>query len=165
MLWWCGWFACTGGPSETVVEPDPPQRRCTVDEPEVCVELAHEWRNGIGVPRDAIQAESYLGIACEGGLADACNDAGMMKMVGDVVPEDKEGGFALFTKGCSKDHIGACYNLGLAYANGDGVERDNNQAREYFVFTCERGLSLACDRLEAARQNLMKAARRDLENQ
>jgi TPR repeat protein len=39
----------------------------------------------------------------------------------------------------------ACASLGYMYANGEGVDRDQDQARELFRTACASGDEIGCD--------------------
>ena len=51
----------------------------------------------------------------------------------------------LFQKACDGGEAGGCSNLGVVYANGQGVKQDFPTAKQYFGRACDLGLQLGCD--------------------
>ena len=56
--------------------------------------------------------------------------------------EDRARAVALFDAACQAG--AACGKAGLAYATGDGVERDDNRAWNYLRDGCAEGDALSC---------------------
>jgi uncharacterized protein len=52
----------------------------------------------------------------------------------------------MFEKSCASGEAGACFNLGLFYKQGRGVEADPKRAAELFRQACEGGMDRACGR-------------------
>mgnify|MGYP001642609213 CR=1 FL=1 len=48
---------------------------------------------------------------------------------------------ALAMRGDAKD----CYNLGVLYAEGQGIIKDKQSAKKYFGKACDMGLKQDCD--------------------
>ena len=51
----------------------------------------------------------------------------------------------LYQKACDSGDAGGCSNLGILYANGQGVKQDFPTAKQYFGRACDLGLQLGCD--------------------
>ena len=55
----------------------------------------------------------------------------------------------LLTKVCNGGKAKACYNLGLMYANGEGITQNKPKAVELFKKACDAGIAQACEDYEA----------------
>ena len=53
----------------------------------------------------------------------------------------------LFKKACDGGNMRGCYNLGVMYTNGDGVEKDFSKAAELFKKACDGGEMDGCRNL------------------
>ena len=42
-------------------------------------------------------------------------------------------------------YANGCYNIGILYAEGQGVNKDKQAAEKYFVKACDMGLKQGCD--------------------
>lgn len=69
-----------------------------------------------------------------------------MRVRGEAGPVDGAAGVALFMKGCAASDEMACFNSGIAYAEGKGVAVDRTLAAETFVKACELGEARGCVR-------------------
>ena len=54
----------------------------------------------------------------------------------------------LFKKACDGGKMSGCYNLGVMYNNGNGVEKDLGKAAELFKKACDGGEMLGCRGLD-----------------
>jgi len=52
-------------------------------------------------------------------------------------------------KACDNKMPTACYEFGLLYEQGLGVEKDANKAKTYYLQACEYGFDKACQKFEA----------------
>ena len=52
-----------------------------------------------------------------------------------------------YSRACSEGDINGCYQLAIAYRDGDGVERDDVAAKQFFEIACESGNTRACSEL------------------
>jgi tetratricopeptide (TPR) repeat protein len=50
----------------------------------------------------------------------------------------------LFQKACDGENLIGCYNLGVLYANGQGVDQDYARARSLYQKACDGGLVSSC---------------------
>ena len=55
--------------------------------------------------------------------------------------------FESFKKACDGGEMNGCYNLGVMYTNGNGVEKDFSKAVELFKKACDGGEMLGCSNL------------------
>ena len=69
-------------------------------------------------------------------------------LVGDTVL-DKSGIEASLgaKKACDSGNMRGCFNLGVMYTNGDGVEKDFSKAAQLFKKACDGGDMLGCVKL------------------
>ena len=54
----------------------------------------------------------------------------------------------LFEKASDEKDPYAQYYLGVMYINGEGVDKNDNKAKEYFKKSCDAKLEKACDELK-----------------
>ncbi|MCI6343253.1 MAG: sel1 repeat family protein [Campylobacter sp.] len=53
----------------------------------------------------------------------------------------------LYKKACDGGNMSGCFNLGIMYANGNGVEKDLGKAAELFKKACDSGNMRGCHNL------------------
>ena len=51
----------------------------------------------------------------------------------------------LFTLATNQGNADAQYNLGVMYANGQGLKQDYKKAKDLFGKACDAGIQLGCD--------------------
>jgi TPR repeat protein len=51
----------------------------------------------------------------------------------------------LFARACENGETVACVSLGYMYANGEGVARDEERARQLFQVACGRADPIGCE--------------------
>ena len=51
----------------------------------------------------------------------------------------------LYQKACDGGIAEGCYNLGVLYADGQGVRQNFSTAKQYYGKACDLGLQLGCD--------------------
>jgi TPR repeat protein len=52
-------------------------------------------------------------------------------------------------KACDNKMPTACYEFGLLYEDGIGVEKNKDKAKAYYLQACEYGFDIACKKFEA----------------
>ena len=52
-----------------------------------------------------------------------------------------------YTKACDDGVIEGCFNLGVMYADGEGVKQNYNKAATLFAMACDGGIAGACNNL------------------
>ena len=88
---------------------------------------------GQGIPLDLETGVRYLNMAAEANHADAQCKLGYIDQSGAAFGRDRTQAFVLYTKAADQRHVGALFNLGCVYRDGDcGVERDYVRARQLF---------------------------------
>nr|CAD7442086.1 unnamed protein product [Timema bartmani] len=100
-----------------------------------------------------IEAFDYYKKGCDLGDADACLNAGLMKVSSNpAVKMDKDHaqGLALLEKGCEKDHAFCCYYISGIFISGIKdtlIQKDMEKAFKYSLKACELGSIHACANL------------------
>jgi uncharacterized protein len=64
-----------------------------------------------------------------------------------------------YRKACKLGSSKSCYNLGIMYANGEGMRRDLHQALSYLERGCDKGYERACGTVPKIREGLENAFR------
>lgn len=64
------------------------------------------------------------------------------------ISENYKKALELFEKAADKKDTYAQYYLGVMYKNGQGVDKNDNKAKEYFKKSCDNGLEKACNELK-----------------
>ena len=54
----------------------------------------------------------------------------------------------MLTKACQEEHGAACYELGLIYQEGIGVDQNLSKAKTYFNKSCDLNTHVGCDAAE-----------------
>ena len=54
----------------------------------------------------------------------------------------------MLTKACQEEHGAACYELGLIYQEGIGVDQNLSKAKTYFNKSCDLNTLVGCDAAE-----------------
>ena len=117
-----------------------------------CVNLAIQYRFGFVVPVDRKKERELLDFACENGNLTAC----LMVVPYHVDEAESEIDWDrtndTYERGCEEanDHMtlraNACFELGLSYSLGRGLEIDEKKAMHYFVSSCQLGYPPACEK-------------------
>lgn len=110
---------------------------------DACFELGHAYDHGHGVEQDFQEAVRWYELAVAQGQADAQFNLALHY---DGATEDEEGGVAadlpeaarLFRLAAEQGHVEACTCLGIALAEGKGIERDRKQARRWLEQAAEQ---------------------------
>lgn len=50
-----------------------------------------------------------------------------------------------WAKACDNGNAEGCYNLGMMYDYGDGVNEDRHTASSFYIQACDLGNDLACE--------------------
>jgi TPR repeat protein len=95
--------------------------------------LALAYLKGEGVAKDTAAAARWAQVAASGGDAEA------QYLLGHLHRGDPADAFAWFTRAASAGHLKAMQALGVAYAQGQGVARDEALAADWFAKAATRG--------------------------
>jgi len=105
-----------------------------------CVQLAHMYRQGIGVVRDADKAKQLFTDQCNGSAPASC------AWLGVQLWQEKKHKLAvpLFKRACDEKNSVACNQLGFAHYTAQGTVWDVNAAKWAYERGCKLGLPVAC---------------------
>ncbi len=87
--------------------------------------------------------KSYL-IACKGGDAISCSNAGYMFHTGRGVTKDEDKASKLMALGCESGDARGCTDLGFYYEKGMGVGASNEKAATLYKRGCDGGNLVGC---------------------
>ncbi len=117
------------------------------------------YQNGVGTPRDPVQAYRYFCAAADRGDSTAKLYKADCLLAGEGVEQDIQEAIGLYRSMVERrehDKVGAAYALARIYRDGVYAEKDLKKAREYFSFVLEN----ATDHEKAMKEE----AQRELEN-
>jgi len=109
--------------------------------------IAHLYRHGQGVEKDASRAVAWYRRAADNGLARAQANLAGMYLRGHGVEENHREAAHWFSKAALQGHVVAQYNLGLMYMRGLGVERNEAKATGWFYLAGKAGHEPSLDAL------------------
>ena len=138
---------------------------CGVHHPESCSKLAAMVSEGRGGPPDLKRANDLYGIACEkGSMQSACTEWALSMYDGASMKQDQERAVALFDTACTHEEQAqpkACAALGLAYFEGVGVERrDQEKGVELLKASCTDNFAPGCVQTALAHLGWSRGSRR-----
>ena len=117
-----------------------------------CFIVGNYYENGGNLDGDKVEIDYSLAVkyfmkGCKGGVADSCNDLGLMYMNGTGVKQDYQTANKYFRKSCADGSMYGCTNLGVNYHKGYGFTLDFKIAAKFYKKGCDSGLSIACKKL------------------
>jgi uncharacterized protein len=163
-------------------------RACDLDDAYACNALGVYYYNGDDIAQDYAKAATYFEKACDGGHSGGCFNLGDSYGKGEGVEMNRVMEFALYRQAlkfdpqnkqaqqalqqrtvvadqsyneCKHDNGRQCYNLGLMYLSGDGVELDNPGAIRSFRKACDLNFADGCYNLGALIFNGTRGPRQD----
>ncbi len=102
--------------------------------------LGHMYSHGYGTRKNLIQAQHWLSKAAEKGHSEAQLELGLLLSSGEKgINQNLKKSAELFEKAASEGNIRACFNLGFAYANGEGVKKDVSKAAALYTQAAQKG--------------------------
>lgn len=110
-------------------------------------QLGWMYDNGLGVPQDYSQAQTWYRKAAAQGNANAQSNLGTMYGNGQGVSQDYTKAAAWFLKAAAQGEAEAQFNLGFMYTNDHGVPQDYSQALTWYRKAAEQGNARAQDSL------------------
>ncbi|MDB4797262.1 sel1 repeat family protein [bacterium] len=103
------------------------------------VKLAYNWDKGLlGLEKNSQNSLQLYTTAASNGDLFALNNLGRAVFV-----NDKVSAFQNFAKGAKSGNATSKYNLGIAYANGSGIEKNIELAKQNYEYAAKLGLSQA----------------------
>jgi TPR repeat protein/tRNA A-37 threonylcarbamoyl transferase component Bud32 len=108
-----------------------------------CVALGTLLQGGRGVETDVPAAMGLFRKACESGLAEGCNNAAVLEVMGPDAGKNVGKATESLRKACAAGTVAACNNLAVVQANVPFTTRQE-QGVTLLVPTCTESLSLGC---------------------
>ena len=105
--------------------------------------LAGAYHFGKVVPKDDVEAASWLRKAAEQGHANAQFTLGNCYRKGEGVPKDEVEAVKWYRKSAEQGVVMAQLNLALCYQNGTGVEKDEVEAAKWLRKAAQQGYAEA----------------------
>ncbi len=102
------------------------------------LDLAHRYRDGIGVAKDEVEALKWAHRAADKGNADAMDFVGFAYLRGSVVTRNPEIAFGYF-RASAKNSAQAAFNLGQCYFGAQGTEQDIPKALDWWKQAAAQG--------------------------
>lgn len=94
--------------------------------------LGRLCQQGLGEPKDMVQAVKWFHLAAEGKFAPAEFSLGMAYLSGTVEAQNDEAGAKWIRRAADHGFAQAMFNLGVLYENGQGVAKDARVAAEWY---------------------------------
>ena len=113
--------------------------------PEVQVRIAKVFLNGWGVPEDAAKAETYCRTALdlEKNFLPAILCIAYLDQSGRLGDNRRKEAFSWYEKAYNSGSPLGAYGLGIAYANGDGTQKNYEKAFTYLVIASLSNVEVA----------------------
>jgi TonB family protein len=102
-------------------------------------DVAWYFREGVGMPRDVVQAAAWYRRAADQGHAGARFNLGVLLRQGEGVQQDVPAGVALFRLAAEQGHPDAQYRYAVASVSGEGAEQSAEGAVQWFSRAAEQG--------------------------
>ncbi len=109
-------------------------------EPQGATLMGRIYQEGLGVPRDDVQAAQWYRKGVELGDLNAMFAFGVMLAEGGAIKKDIAGAAKMFEQAAMKGHVTANYNLGLLFLSGDGKPENPRRASAHLRYAAEHGL-------------------------
>ena len=116
-------------------------------DPAAQLQLGRMYRDGRGVPADAVQAAAWVRKAADQGNAEAQSLLGSMYQFGQGVPHDHVLAVSWTRAAAEQGNAEAQMSLGSMYAYGVGVPKDNAQFVAWYQKAAEGGNAFAQSQL------------------
>ena len=103
------------------------------DEPEADYGYGYCLKDGLGTPKNLVEAEKYLK------KAEAAHHNGAIYLLGELYEEREQYDLALdyYKRGIDEEFIPAYYRLSIMYAQGKGVPKDSEKAERYLQYAVD----------------------------
>ncbi len=109
-------------------------------EPQGATLAGRIYQEGLGVPRDDVQAAQWYRRGAELGDVNAMFAFGVMLAEGGALKKDSAGAAKMFEQAALKGHVAANYNLALQFLSGDGKPENPRRAFAHMQYAAENGL-------------------------
>jgi len=105
-----------------------------------CFKLADIYSRNMGSDENISRLFAVSKKECETGTAEECYALSLYHFNQKEFTKAKETSI----KACSGSIAMGCYDLGIMYTRGDGVEKDTFKAHDYYSKSCDLGLTKGC---------------------
>lgn len=112
--------------------------RCSRNQGDACLELGEARAQGTLVGKDAVEAGTSFGRACDLHVEEGC-----VRLVNFI----QSGGDKVMNDACNAGDGPSCFILGSLAHKGDGVTADDSRALEWFRKSCDSKFARGCSRL------------------
>lgn len=151
-----------GCATDAPAPPPSPADACAAGDAQVCFNLGTATFKGIGRAQDLDDAERLWPLACDGGEASACMDAGILNSghahLADGAHRHPNLSATATWYGRAYDlgEPGGCFGLALLHAHGQGIEQDIVRARTLMEQACTPGHPPACVRAQSGENGSLR---------
>lgn len=101
------------------------------------------YQEGLGVPRDDVQAAQWYRKGAELGDYNAMFAFGVLLAEGGAIKKDIMGAAQMFEKAAAQGHVIANYNLALLFLSGEGKPQNLQRGAAHMRYAAEQGLAQA----------------------
>jgi uncharacterized protein len=112
-------------------------------EPQAATLVGRLYQEGLGVPRDDVQAATWYRRGAEQGDINAMFAFGVMLAEGGAIKKDRAGAAQMFENAAAKGHIVANYNLAMLFLMGEGKPLNPRRALAHLTYSADKGLPQA----------------------
>lgn len=112
-------------------------------EPQAATLIGRLYQEGLGVPRDDIQAAQWYRRGAEQGDINAMFAFGVMLADGGALKKDRAGAAQMFEGAAAKGHVVANYNIAMLFLLGDGKPQNPRRALAHLTYAADKGLPQA----------------------
>lgn len=129
------------------------RQACDLDDVDGCIAAGASYKYGLnGVEVNKVEAERYLGKACDDGFGepDACVEAAPFILRDSQRLDELEGFFDTIENACEEDDANpsrSCLMLAGFMRHGVGSTRDREGAKEIYTEYCDQDIGHACHQL------------------
>ena len=112
-------------------------------EPQAATLIGRLYQEGLGIPRDDVQAATWYRRGAELGDINAIFAFGVMLDEGGALKKDRDGAAKMFESAAAKGHIVANYNLAMLFLMGEGKPLNPRRALAHLTYSADKGLPQA----------------------
>ncbi len=112
-------------------------------EPQAATLIGRLYQEGLGVPRDDVQAAQWYRRGAEQGDTNAMFAFGVMLAEGGALKKDRTGAAQMLESAAAKGHVIANYNLAMLFLLGDGKPQNPRRALAHLTYAADKGLPQA----------------------
>lgn len=104
-------------------------------------DLGRMYNEGVGVPKNAVEAARLFRLAADQGYVAAQVNLGASYVQGNGVPKDSQEALKLFHLAAGQGDAPAQHNLGWMYQTGEGVQKNSQEAVKWYRLAADQGLT------------------------